>query len=53
LTIGNAGTKLKDFKDFVKEGSQFAELQSLKQEIKDFAKNFPTIGFSESTLRYK
>ncbi|KAJ3323626.1 hypothetical protein HDU76_013607 [Blyttiomyces sp. JEL0837] len=47
------GTKMKDFKDFIGEGQQFDEVTTLKKEVADFANGFPTIGFEESTLRYK
>ncbi|KAJ3413723.1 hypothetical protein HDV05_007626 [Chytridiales sp. JEL 0842] len=47
------GTKLKDFKDFLGEGTDIAEIQALKKDVKEFAKKFPTIGFKEETLRYK
>ncbi|KAI9360485.1 serine hydroxymethyltransferase-domain-containing protein [Zopfochytrium polystomum] len=48
-----AGTKFKDFKDHLGAGDNVPELVALKKEVADFAKQFPTIGFEESTLRYQ
>ncbi|KAI8851500.1 serine hydroxymethyltransferase-domain-containing protein [Chytridium lagenaria] len=47
------GTKLKDFKESVGDGSHLASVQALKKSVAEFAKKFPTVGFEESTLRYK
>ncbi|KAI8616634.1 serine hydroxymethyltransferase-domain-containing protein [Chytriomyces sp. MP71] len=47
------GTKFKDFKDFIGDGSKFPEIVALKKEVIEFSKTFPTIGFEESSLRYK
>ncbi|KAJ3096157.1 Serine hydroxymethyltransferase, cytosolic [Phlyctochytrium planicorne] len=47
------GTKLKDFKETVGDGSALASVQALKKEVAAFAKTFPTVGFEESTLRYQ
>ena len=29
------------------------ELEQLKKDVEDFAKQFPTIGFEKSSMRYK
>ncbi|KAJ3255274.1 hypothetical protein HDU77_003746 [Chytriomyces hyalinus] len=48
-----SGTKLKDFKELVGDGSKFPEIAALKKDVVEFSKTFPTIGFEESSLRYK
>ncbi|KAJ3291680.1 hypothetical protein HDU79_002138 [Rhizoclosmatium sp. JEL0117] len=47
------GTKFKDFKEYVADGSAIPEIVALKKEVVEFSKGFPTIGVEESSLRYK
>jgi glycine hydroxymethyltransferase len=47
-----SGGKLKDFRAFV-DTQEIPELVALKREVEDYAKQFPTIGFEKSTMRYK
>ena len=47
------GTKLKDFKEHLGEGEGIDELSTLKKEVIDFSKQFPTIGFEEIDMKYK
>jgi glycine hydroxymethyltransferase len=44
--------KLKDFRESLL-ASVPPELQALRGEVEDFAKQFPTIGFEKSSMRYK
>jgi len=37
--------KVKDFKETLGNGSSFSDIVSLKKQVVDFAKVFPTIGF--------
>ncbi|KAG2196226.1 hypothetical protein INT47_007653 [Mucor saturninus] len=46
------GKKLIDFKNHIGDGKQIASIQSLKQEVSDFASTFPTVGFWESEMKY-
>jgi glycine hydroxymethyltransferase len=46
-----AGGKLKDFRDAL-INSEPAELARLRTDVEDFAKQFPTIGFEKSSMRY-
>lgn len=39
------GRKLKDFKEYLGEGENVAELQGLKKEVVEFARALPTVGF--------
>ncbi|KAJ3121654.1 hypothetical protein HK100_012283 [Physocladia obscura] len=48
-----SGTKFKDFKDFVGDGSSIDKISTLKREVTEFSKQFPTIGVEESSFRYK
>ena len=45
------GSKLKDFKEYV-EKNDVKELTALKEEVEEFAKQFPTIGFEKAGMRY-
>jgi glycine hydroxymethyltransferase len=45
------GGKLKDFRAFL-DASDVPELSSLQQDVEQFAKQFPCIGFEKSTMRY-
>lgn len=49
-----AGTKLKDFRAAVDTDSEVqAEIGKLKAEVEEFAKQFPTIGFEKSSMKYQ
>ncbi|KAJ3191466.1 Serine hydroxymethyltransferase, cytosolic [Irineochytrium annulatum] len=41
---GVSGSKFKDFKDAVGNGSSVSEIQTLKKEVIEFASSFPVIG---------
>jgi glycine hydroxymethyltransferase len=48
------GPKLKDFKEALADGKPMpAAVKKLKEEVELFAKQFPTIGFEKSSMRYK
>lgn len=47
-----AGPKLKDFKAYV-DSNEVPEIKELKAAVEEFAKDFPTIGFEKSEMRYK
>lgn len=47
-----AGPKLKDFRDYV-NNNNVPEIESLREEVEVFAKQFPTIGFEKATMRYQ
>ncbi|KAJ7530784.1 hypothetical protein O6H91_14G019000 [Diphasiastrum complanatum] len=48
------GSKLKDFKAAVDTNANYhAEIGNLRREVENYAKEFPTIGFEKSTLKYK
>ncbi|KNC97322.1 uncharacterized protein SPPG_07251 [Spizellomyces punctatus DAOM BR117] len=53
LNAGVSGKKLKDFKDSLGDGSNVTQLQSLKKEVVDFAKQFPTVGYEPAEMRYR
>ena len=42
-----AGPKLKDFKAYV-DSNEVPEIQALKHDVEEFAKEFPTIGFEKA-----
>jgi len=44
---------LADFKTFVGDGSQIPEVQALRKDVADFARQFPTAGFSEDEMQYR
>lgn len=47
------GKKLKDFKAALEPGApDIPELLALRADITDFAQQFPTVGFDESTMRF-
>jgi len=46
------GNKLRDFKDFVGDGSSLPAVQDLKAKITSFCREFPTIGFNENEMKY-
>ncbi|PSC74475.1 serine hydroxymethyltransferase [Micractinium conductrix] len=47
-----SGLKLKDFRELL-EKEEPAALATLRKEVEDFAKQFPTIGFEKAQMRYK
>jgi len=48
------GSKLKDFKTAVDTDSKVqAEIATLREEVEEFAKQFPTIGFEKSSMKYQ
>lgn len=48
------GSKLKDFKTAVDTDSKVqAEIATLRGEVEEFAKQFPTIGFEKSSMKYQ
>ncbi|XP_024390705.1 serine hydroxymethyltransferase 1, mitochondrial [Physcomitrium patens] len=50
----STGTKLKDFRNVVDTDPEVqAEIGKLKHEVEEFAKQFPTIGFEKSSMKYK
>lgn len=49
---GKAGTKLKEFREYV-DASPPAAIAELALEVEDFAKQWPTIGFEKSGMRYQ
>lgn len=50
----NVGTKLKDFVATLSSDSKIqSEIAKLKQDVEDYAKQFPTIGFEKETMKYK
>jgi len=55
ITVGikeKTGKKLKDFRQAL-ETEDFPEITQLKNDVEEFAKSFPTIGFEQSTMRYQ
>lgn len=55
ITVGikeKTGKKLKDFRAAL-DTEEFPEITQLKNDVEDFAKSFPTIGFEQSTMRYQ
>ena len=44
--------KLKDFREAMAKETP-PEVAELRQEVEDFAKQFPTIGFEKASMRYK
>jgi glycine hydroxymethyltransferase len=46
------GPKQKDFREYV-NNNDVPEIAALKADVEAFAKQFPTIGFEKSTMRYK
>ncbi|KAI9142200.1 serine hydroxymethyltransferase [Paraphysoderma sedebokerense] len=47
------GTKLKDFKDTLADGSSFPAISTLKKEVIDFSKQFDTVGFEVNEMLYR
>ncbi|KAF9158905.1 glycine hydroxymethyltransferase shm1 [Mortierella sp. AD011] len=52
LKAQTPGKLISDFKKFVGDGSQVPEIQALKKDVADFARKFPTAGFSEDEMEY-
>ncbi|XP_024526846.1 serine hydroxymethyltransferase 1, mitochondrial isoform X2 [Selaginella moellendorffii] len=49
-----SGAKLKDFKAAVDTNPEFqGHIKALREEVEDYAKDFPTIGFEKSTMKYR
>ncbi|ORX88553.1 SHMT-domain-containing protein [Basidiobolus meristosporus CBS 931.73] len=46
------GSKLKDFKAYVGDGSHIPEVTKLKEDVIAFSRQFPTVGFNESDMKY-
>jgi glycine hydroxymethyltransferase len=50
----STGNKLKDFRNAVDTDPEVqAEIGKLRHEVEEFAKQFPTIGFEKSSMKYK
>ncbi len=47
-----SGPKLKDFREAL-ESSTPPALVTLREEVEEFAKQFPTVGFERATMRYQ
>ncbi|MBA0585621.1 hypothetical protein Gorai_016390 [Gossypium raimondii] len=48
------GTKLKDFVATLQSDTNFqSEIAKLRQEVEEYAKQFPTIGFEKEAMKYK
>lgn len=53
LILGNPGTKLKDFVATLQSAHFQSEVAKLRQDVEEYAKQFPTIGFDKETMKYK
>ncbi|XP_074273385.1 serine hydroxymethyltransferase, mitochondrial-like [Silene latifolia] len=54
IKANTTGTKLKDFVATLKSDSKVqSEIAKLRQDVEDYAKQFPTIGFEKETMKYK
>ncbi|KAI8051954.1 serine hydroxymethyltransferase-domain-containing protein [Syncephalis plumigaleata] len=54
INKGVSGTKLKDFKDTLGDNvGQWPELQQLHDDVARFSRRFLSVGFDESTMRYR
>lgn len=47
------GSKMKDFKEALRDGSSVPAIAKLKQKIVDFSKSFNVVGFEVDTMKYK
>ncbi|CAN6482291.1 unnamed protein product [Victoria cruziana] len=48
------GTKLKDFLSTIQSTAYFqSEIQKLRHDVEEYAKQFPTVGFEKETMKYK
>lgn len=49
-----SGTKLKDFVATMNGDEKFqSEIEKIRKEVEEYAKQFPTIGFEKETMKYK
>ena len=49
----NPGTKLKDFVATMQSDEHIqSEIGKLRNEVEEYAKQFPTIGFEKETMKY-
>lgn len=49
-----SGTKLKDFNATLETDSKLqSEIKALRHDVEEYAKQFPTIGFEKSSMKYK
>jgi hypothetical protein len=46
------GPKMSEFRKLLAE-KQPAAIDELRSDVEQFAKQFPTVGFEQSTMRYK
>jgi glycine hydroxymethyltransferase len=46
------GTRMKDFKEALGDGSGVEQVVNLKRIVKEFSKSFPVVGFNASTMKY-
>lgn len=46
------GSKLKDFREYLLS-NPVPEIDSLRTDVEEFAKKFPTIGFEKATMKYQ
>lgn len=54
LDFQKPGTKLKDFVATMQSDAHVnSEIAQLRQEVEEYAKQFPTIGFEKETMKYK
>lgn len=54
IKAATKGSKLKDFNATIEGNSKFqSEIQALRHEVEEYAKQFPTIGFEKSSMKYK
>ena len=52
--LNSGGTKLKDFKATIESSPAIQdEIRKLRHEVEEYAKQFPTIGFEKSSMKYK
>eukprot|EP00640_Fibrocapsa_japonica_P001868 CAMPEP_0113943008 /NCGR_PEP_ID=MMETSP1339-20121228/15930_1 /TAXON_ID=94617 /ORGANISM="Fibrocapsa japonica" /LENGTH=452 /DNA_ID=CAMNT_0000947733 /DNA_START=219 /DNA_END=1577 /DNA_ORIENTATION=- /assembly_acc=CAM_ASM_000762 len=48
------GKKMKDFREALADGpGDFAEIVELRNDVINFARGFPSIGFDDTTMRYR
>ncbi|KAI8915249.1 serine hydroxymethyltransferase-domain-containing protein [Powellomyces hirtus] len=47
------GKKLKDFKEHLADGESVPEISTLKKEVVDFARQFPTVGYETAEMKYQ
>lgn len=53
IKADSKGTKLKDFVATMKDDQYQPEIANIRNEVEEFAKQFPTIGFEKETMKYK